>query len=791
MLVDAGDRPARWSTGPGLSFPVTRILAHHILAALGAEAKQADEIVLAIPNDLDEYGQDDLIRELLSLMRTRDLGNSRVRLVWRPVAAALAWLEKTQDHFPAQALQPDDLLLVVHVGPDCVEVVPLRLREREFEGRRYIVPLREPPRRPIPLSGCDWAASLAEPTAEPGEVGALWQAFTQFPEIWEALAEKEWDDDALPRAWSLGQRWALWDPNQTLRDRFWHVEARVSTLLSDLACRREERDGDPRGDLTWVEFLKQETEAALEVYGGRLWGVVLSGPLGSSGIPPWLASLEAQMKGRGLKAVRSSEPRVGAIWALSEGDAVPKGALIYGQRVAAKAPSYLDTLPRLEILAERRFQYDWIPLVDAPECEGGETYERSIERQFLLRRDSTSLSVYLRKGSSKTHKKATFQFPYSPDRDMPLSVNVEMSPASGLAKVELIPESKEFLGGRRVFLDYSTMEETSGLPARRIGFPETVDYFRYPIGSGDERILSRRFQRAAERYLQADASAREYGPALGALGRLLKPTYNSLQGTGTSLVDKNGKASTERGQRAIDAVSAKMDTDLQKLLGIPRENEFKISETVQTASWLLGGAPKQVVEYLTEVLLAGNQAMGLVYSAGRCLAEERALAVLFQAASDRFRQVGGLRQELPVHWSRALRYVLEMREGAPRAMTNEQAQLFLRQIVSRMRRELGKIRRAKGQNVFHSFFDAAKLFVYLLRYREKNMSFLSERDEENSEIFAQIIEILDSAKGLFEGKWKRHPNAQKARALIDEIVKYMHFEGTENIVTVLAELAGD
>jgi hypothetical protein len=135
FLVDAGDKPLRWSVGGGASFPLATILAAHIARRLGGVDRGQDEIVIAIPNELDEFGQDGLLRDL------KRQGFQRIRLVWRPIAAALAWLERTQNAFPKN-IPSDDFIIVVHLGPDCMEFVPFRLREKEFQGKHYIIPLR-------------------------------------------------------------------------------------------------------------------------------------------------------------------------------------------------------------------------------------------------------------------------------------------------------------------------------------------------------------------------------------------------------------------------------------------------------------------------------------------------------------------------------------------------------------------------------------------------------------------------------------------------------------------------
>ena len=76
-LVEAGDRIARWNVGRGVSFPLPRILANHVacLLANGSHKQSASHRdnklvdstgtvpVVAIPDNLDEFGQWGLICE--------------------------------------------------------------------------------------------------------------------------------------------------------------------------------------------------------------------------------------------------------------------------------------------------------------------------------------------------------------------------------------------------------------------------------------------------------------------------------------------------------------------------------------------------------------------------------------------------------------------------------------------------------------------------------------------------------------------------------------------------------
>jgi hypothetical protein len=78
-LVEAGDRMVRWDAGRGVSFSLARILAKHVEGLLkvnplavpfltGTAESESSAVVLAIPNHLDEFGQDILLRELAALV---------------------------------------------------------------------------------------------------------------------------------------------------------------------------------------------------------------------------------------------------------------------------------------------------------------------------------------------------------------------------------------------------------------------------------------------------------------------------------------------------------------------------------------------------------------------------------------------------------------------------------------------------------------------------------------------------------------------------------------------------
>jgi hypothetical protein len=224
-LVEAGDRVVRWNAGRGISFSLARILSSHVKAlttrdmpgesplSFGSNTKESSALVVAIPDHLDEFGQELLLRELAALECPEAM------LVWRPVAAALSWLDKVEGDLPRH-MGRNDHIHVVCLCPDALEFTTFRLRVKEYNNRYYVLPLRDRPTSRVPLAGLDWAGRLIEEHFPGIDEGAFWQAFIQFPEIWQSVAGRPWNSGELPRPWSRNG-WTLWKPELDLRQHIY------------------------------------------------------------------------------------------------------------------------------------------------------------------------------------------------------------------------------------------------------------------------------------------------------------------------------------------------------------------------------------------------------------------------------------------------------------------------------------------------------------------------------------------------------------------------------------------
>lgn len=112
------------------------------------------------------------------------------------------------------------------------------------------------------------------------------------------------------------------------------------------------------------------------------------------------------------------------------------------------------------------------------------------------------------------------------------------------------------------------------------------------------------------------------------------------------------------------------------------------------------------------------------------------------------------------------------------------AKLFARCALDRL------INEQKKGNYKNLYFQLILLLLYLLRYRKTDPSCFDPNSPQTIEVFEEAIGSMSVAKKFF---YKFHDNgkAKRVQNIIDGFEKYLHYEGTEDILTVLGDLAGD
>ena len=853
-LVEAADRVARWNIGRGVSFPIQKIIACHIhnilkfsLSDLGGEHQSLDQYdpVIAIPDNLDEYGQELLLRECGAL------GIRDAMLIWRPIAVALAWLEKVKSDLPDN-LNNDDHIHVIYMGPDAVEFTTCRLRIRTFNDRLYYLPLRDRPLELPKISGLDWAANLIEMAYKKVDHGAFWQALTNFPEIWQAIGAIDWDKEKLPRAWCLHKKWSLWDPSPDLHKHVYDVLAGYSSTLQEIINKSLKLNSKPEpSNETIAKAIDSTTRHMSRILPkGRLLGMIICGPLAPQRLPNCIEANLDKFCERGLIINDDmSVPAYSRLWLCNNCDnAVAEGASIYGARILSNEPTYLDTLPQLSLLTVKDGSLEWVDIVEDSECEGGETYRRKIEGSFFLKENSNKLDVYLRKGSPhkssssesipdfglpeewrliiqknvlrlgsveavlnyrgldghenakkyaltfaelkfKTiekqrspYRKGDIRFPIKPNHDVPLNIDVEMRPASGLAKVKILPQDNKILDGRCLTFDYSCMEEVSTLPELPRAWPEIV-----PIVCASDSSMFR--STTFSIFLSESPNSDNYTQLLDEVKNALCQPVMEWEGSRAvwrKKIDQNGQAGSKEAQNVVDALSVKLGNDFRSLKNCKRS--VAIQEIiVKRGTWLWAKTPSTVIDYLV-VYLSKTQSYTdpwryYIEAASRCFTRVDQYEVLFKAIYRRMTSPLQNVMDFPIQSARSLWRILIYRASGQNGLNHKMAVAFINKAVSRIENQLSK------RNFKQTFFQAILLFFVLLRYRKLDTQFMSPDNNMYKLLFKKIEDCLTKAQTMCARYDVQR--SKRVNDLLNGIKDYMYYKGAPGLIQQLREEAGD
>ena len=746
-LVLDGDRTSYWAPGKGAARSSTAEALHAHVADLLERADWKDQnLVVAIPDTLDEMGQEGLLRSFGS-------ARERVQLVWRPVAAAMQWLHAMGPDF---SIAPDDWMLVIYLGPDLFEVTSFALMHDEKTG--YPVPVRSRGRKGSALTGMDWAWSCCSGDT----VAEKWQQMMRFPEVWESLTRRGGTQSGGRHAWNRQNgSWDLWSPEKDLR--LWQsAQAKEVPWISYQLGRR-----DAQKFSSWdaLFMAAMEDECRRKQRKGRLRGVVMCGRLVPQELPRWL---ERRTAAENLSLSRTPEPDT--IWLPSrEGpDIIAEGAKLYGERLRDNLPTYLDTLPWLRIMTQdRRKHLVWKDLVASSVCEGGKEYENDVKGFSYLRRHP-SLTALLAKENEQSYRQEVVPFPFVPTRNIPIVMHVRMKPASGLAQVRLVAVDNSV---EELLFDFSRMKEIDTLPKEELFCPD----------DGHIR-LSDVVSRNDEWTFKGDCMDFVHAP----------PTMVSVYGhyenlrTKWLLPSRPIKLIDEKGN-TLECFDGVLGQVAGQLGNIARNAGQLFPRLARQASFLWGRTPavfrKEIAGRLSDAL-AGNSWFPVdkdfIEAAGRCFSTREECRLLLAYIA---------RMQLQYAYAlTAAFYVLHYRPEACNALDDDTAYGLLKLALVMMEAQRGD-KKVKFRN-------AASLIFVLLKYRLQHgrMEFLGEKDrraaglqvrERLQEYIAEIDAELEDNIHRYRLAATTRKNLGISRQYLEDIMKYIYYRGDPSAVPTM------
>ena len=413
--------------------------------------------VVAMPEYFTERPQENLIRSL-------PWNRKHVRLLWRSVAAVLAWT----DSIPPQEAERHEgkRVAVVDVGNAEISATTLELRAKSARGRHFLIPKRDLPEdrcfmrwhvTPFDLTLC---RTLLDLCGLPGGLHEVWQLCSACPEVFTPPfsadgflieAEGSWaklsfSKDDLRAATSR----ALDGAGTEDFDDFWTRVKASCPGLSALA--QESRTSHKRilSDALPEWLSEQEDPPCVVLFVGPILshlvetGTPLAPPIAKWMGPDWEDS--TYLPGHDL-------PGDGVI---------ARGCAIYGFREQAGLPTYLDTLPMFSILGKDRIHWTDVrfPLVQKSEIEGGKEYRNcgeELRNRAYIPRGQRVVRFRLMRQDEEKQLEQTFDT--APLSKCHLSFDVRMRPAQGYARVRITPEQDNLFGGREVVLDWDNMRD--------------------------------------------------------------------------------------------------------------------------------------------------------------------------------------------------------------------------------------------------------------------------------------------------------------------------------------------
>ena len=481
---------------------------------------------LVIPNCTRESDQQAL------LDAANGLGVS-MQLLWRPVAAALAWCDQFQEFLREISSTPAGRngesvghLLCLHLGLTTAEATVLELVVREQAGEVWVIPARHrPDAKKDTTTSPGW---LALRTRANKLLSAAKLPTDDREQFWQLMFSTNWANAALyatdgpggdtPTTVEMptGRQLPLVRPSPSILDNLpWIFSARPRNLLG-LRCLPE-----IHLDMldTWLlELAKTLPEKTL--------GAVVTGEMAS------VPRRDGQPMARfATQCLRIPDDRVLLEPSAATGRLLAQGAAIFSARRKAELPTYLDTLPQLQLLI-RRFsgEMDWEPLLKAGHeyVDGGREWQRFEPVSGLaIEKNSPRLTFAIYHEEFPSIRELLVDLPRTSKIEEPVKLHVSITPAQGNARLEVCPKRGDLFGTHRILVDWSRMvivpDEKGGHDRQAY-----IDHQPHPYPEFMPRLHSCRTWRSAKgvirEFLDADRSAQAHR-----VDAMIKDLKNALQ----------------------------------------------------------------------------------------------------------------------------------------------------------------------------------------------------------------------------------------------------------------------
>ncbi len=713
--------PPDGSGGNGSGVASALSAADAVAAALGGVCARGNNrsasarapLALVMPDAFDEARQERLITAI------RQQQGLAVQLLWRPVAAAIDWCGRHEARLLAEAKSlPDEAesghtqtlgrLLVLHFGLEAMEAACLSVVAYRHADRWTILPGRHRPRPDHTRVPGFWPEAEAVVKRSFGSDARSWS------EMWAdaALARLARTVSSLPNSDAERAVQRLWEESRHAGDRPMLPPTR-RWLGAALPSRPTASD--------WLASIR----AAIHPISpdDPVLGVLCTGPFAG-----------ARADGRLLARRFVRDLGVAAAPAIEGRDDLPSGLLAAGaaeflRRLQTGQPTYLDTLPRIDLCVHRTGdpdrEWDWQPLLQETDewVLGGREWRRDPDLsgfEVVPATDesgATTFKLTLRHEEYPTVREVSAVIDEELADRVPVRLAVRVTPAQGRARLQLVPEVDGALGRRPVFVDWERMKEDE---KKRTPEAYLAD-------------LPRTFPPLMPRHASRDrwsAVAWRVERLLPVLKRRRIPVAQLEElGTELNMSDGNFQRDPQTGSRYATAV----DQDGSPPLGLPSHELTELidllceylpdpaeppDDTEKPVIRVLGYASaghQKFQSYLSQTIRKRGTELEdfVVHAVGWALRDPKDCAAVAEVIA-----LIARRGQPPLYWIKSFAHLLRYRAKATRDMDSAMVLLLCRVFA-----DVFSAQRQRGSGA-HLFKWSALAIVFLLRRRAYDADFL-------------------------------------------------------------------
>lgn len=467
MLLQQSDW--RWRSPAEITIPVSGAeaimsMVQHAAYKAGIHMMRQPEknrstIILPVANTLAERHQQELIDNA-------QRNGIDVQLLWRPIAAALAWC----DDYREQLLEMNPTknnkvgtVVVGYFGLDEFEYTALEIISRKHDGQWYFLPGRGRPDRSKDVIGSfgfkvfhQLAAEVLRKNNIPPTTGNIWRLTWCSSWLQDTLKKLASSNDVVPEDQTLPSD----VPSLSVREvkEVWHE---ITSNLNANGVDNAEvvnrslifNSFEVNAFTEWISAKKSE----LATEGSSLLAGIAIGPLAcvrkNTGITMGESFLSKMSKNfQQISVAGIGLPKT----------AVARGAAIYGKRLKEGLPTYLDTLPQIQIAIQstQSGKTEWSDLLTDGDTyvDGGRRWRRDPDITGLaIQANSSNLELFINHEEHNHVRTVSAAVPKKLNQNEAVSLSVTITPAQGSATIEVVPEDRAIFAGRRVLVEWRNM----------------------------------------------------------------------------------------------------------------------------------------------------------------------------------------------------------------------------------------------------------------------------------------------------------------------------------------------